>query len=464
MKKGYLLIFVLAVGVVLNFVVPPFQSPDEPHHFGAILIHSMGEKRGDHIEREIIRMMDQNNWWRFVGMGRPEILPERISDVKFLMGYYPGTDFRMRLANITFFHFFLGKIVRIFTGSNIAAAYYFCRLISFFFILGALVLAFLGIQKITDAEENLLLMSFLFILFLPQFLLNVVSVNSDSLAIFLGVLFFYAVTSLFAGEVKIHNFVFVLLAAGLGFLTDRSTFLLIPLCLVIPFFLIRRKNYQTSIVSLLVFFLGLMILVAAFVNLFPLQAENSIQIFQKNLGQISQSLPELVFFGEASRKFLTFILDGFLLKYGWSAFEVAGGFYYIWRILVLFSMIGIGVFVVKFVQSRIKKKTLRFGNPLYLKLIGFFLLAVFMEVSAAWTLYGTRNILAQGRYIFPFILPVAFLFVVGIKTFSDLFHPQAGKIAIASFILIEFLFLNYCLWSYILPVFHLSIRSPHPGV
>jgi hypothetical protein len=127
-------------------------------------------------------------------------------------------------------------------------------------------------------------------------------------------------------------------------------------------------------------------------------------------------------------------------------------------------MIGIGVFVVKFVQSRIKKKALRFGNPLYLKLIGFFLLAAILEVSAAWTYYGTHNILAQGRHFFPLILPIAFLFVVGIKTFSDLFHPQAGKIAIASFILIEFLFLNYCLWSYILPVFHLSISSPHAGV
>jgi hypothetical protein len=62
------------------------------------------------------------------------------------------------------------------------------------------------------------------------------------------------------------------------------------------------------------------------------------------------------------------------------------------------------------------------------------------------------------------ILPLAFLFILGLKSLFDLFHKKGGAIAVWSFVAFEFLFLSFVIWRYILPVYHLTVQSPHPGI
>jgi hypothetical protein len=72
--------------------------------------------------------------------------------------------------------------------------------------------------------------------------------------------------------------------------------------------------------------------------------------------------------------------------------------------------------------------------------------------------------LPQGRYLFPVVFPIAFIFIMGLKTLFDMFHKKGGQIAIAVFLAFEFIFFNYAVWNYIIPIFHLAVRSPHPGL
>jgi hypothetical protein len=64
------LFFLLAV-IFLNFVVPPFQNPDEPHHFVAVMIYAVGEAEKAEVGKELIRLMDKHNWWKLTGLGLP---------------------------------------------------------------------------------------------------------------------------------------------------------------------------------------------------------------------------------------------------------------------------------------------------------------------------------------------------------------------------------------------------------
>lgn len=457
-------LFVLGMGILLNFVVPPFQNPDEPNHFGAVMIYAWGEDQKPAVEAEIIRFMDKNNWWKHLGMGRPAELPSSLSDIPFLMENYPAIDFRVRLNNIVLYHFGVGKGIGLLGLKDVTLAYYLCRFISFLFTAGAIFLSVLALQKISQKYARQFIWGIFFIVFLPQFLLGMVTVNADAMAVFLGALFFYGLVSLVMGEMKKGYAAAIILSAVLGFFTDRSTFILIPLGILVLFFLIRKNNYQEYVVSVLTFLIVFFALASLLINLFPLQAESSLTLFGRNFGNVGEALPLLFSFGEFSREFIISAMDGFLFKFGWACFSAAKVFYFVWRTLVMCSMIGIGIILVKFIRNGLGKRKNRPATGINAKLCIFFTLSVLFQITAAWTYYGSHKIIGQGRYFFPLLLPVAYLFVTGTKSFFDTIKRGYGTVSLPVFILLEFFFLNAVIWQYMIPVFHMTIKSANLGI
>ena len=457
-------IFFVAVGILFNFIIPPFQNPDEAQHFGNIIINARGEEQREAVEQEVIRFMDEHNWWKLLGMGRPAELPDKIADIRFIMGYSSSSDFRDRINRIVLYHFILGNVVRVFFRDDIVSAYYLCRLVSFLFIFGAIILTAVSLRKIAEDKWRFNSWSLLFVIFLPQFLVNIVSVNADSMAIFLGTVFFYAVVSLIKGEVKLIYFVLIYAAAVAGFMTDRSTFLLLPLSIVVPFFLIQGKKYKNLIVYSITFLMAMLMLSTLFVIFFPMQADSSIGLFTKSFVEIGEAIPGLLAFDSQSMGFINFLCDSFLFKFGWAGFGTGTAVYFLWRFLIFATIIGVGAYFVRYILTKVKRYSREIKKAFYLKITGFFLLAVISQLLAVWTYYGSHGFKAQGRHFFPLILPIAFLFTLGLKTFGDLIRKGAGEKAVAVFVLVEFVFLNYCIWNYMVPVFHLMIKSPHAGV
>jgi hypothetical protein len=85
-------------------------------------------------------------------------------------------------------------------------------------------------------------------------------------------------------------------------------------------------------------------------------------------------------------------------------------------------------------------------------------------VTAAWTYYGRQGILAQGRQFFPLIIPIGFLFVVGVKRIFDVIRPGLGKVVVVGFLVVEFLVLTLVIWAQMVPFFHMIIKSPYYGI
>ena len=501
-------LFYAAVVLFLNFAVPPFQNPDEPQHFGGIMLEALGEDRQEAVEQEIIEMMDKHHWWRFVGMGRPAELPERLADISFLMGHYPLRDFKQRLAGIEFYHRLFGNIFRFLGIEDVTSAYYLCRLTSVFLALGVLVFLCLTLQLFRQELQVLFLPGLFFVLFLPQFLMSSVAVNSDALANFLGALFFWAAASLFAGKGKKHIlFSLLLLSAAVGFLVDRSTFTLVPLALIVPFFLVGKKKFQESIVNLLAFLVVFLFSAVLLVKFFPVLADNNLRMFGLVFQRFSRAAPVLFSLGEGSRQFLTFIVDSFLLKFGWALFGAGAGVYYVWRLAVTLSLAGIFLFLgrkgwnfvkgwpvwmerlqrsvgikpssmlvhrrIRYLRHRenpaasgggTEEKMQSMSSAFLIKLAVFSMVAVLFQIMAAWTYYGSHQMLAQGRHFFPLIIPVALLFVLGMRSFFESIRSRAAGIALMLFVTAEFLLLNYVIWARMLPFFHMIIKSPHPGI
>lgn len=462
--KILFLLFFTASGLLLNFIVPPFQNPDEPHHFGTIMVYALGEEKKDFVEKEILQLMDENGWWKFAGMGRPEPLPARLSEIPYLMGYYPISDFRERLASLTLYHFLLGRGIRLAGVENIAAAYYGCRLVSFIFISGSLILAFFAFRKLAARWGSFFMLAPFFILFLPQFAVLSISVSSDAPAIFLGSVFFYAAFSLIGDGFRAGPLVLLWGSAFLGLITDRSTFSLIflaALCLLFGL-KINRKNYQNYIVGAIGLFLVFILAANFLVMLFPLEIDNSVGLISQNLQRTVREIPRIFSAADFNRGFYLSLADSFLFKFGWMAFSADKIFYWVWRLLVVLSGLGIFVYAIRcFVRwipgiSREKRQSL--------SLVVFSAAAVFGQLAGLWGYYGANKILPQGRHFFPLIIPLAFLFFLGLENLLRLISRKAVAVGLGAAIILEFIFFSYIAWNYIIPVFHLTLKAPHPGI
>ena len=228
--------------------------------------------------------------------------------------------------------------------------------------------------------------------------------------------------------------------------------------------MMRRKNYQKHIVLVLVFIVVFLLLYFLLVNIFPQQIENSFLLAKRSITRGISDLPKLFSQGEFSRMFFTLTADSFFLRFGWMAFAADKFFYYIWRLFVLFSIAGTAVYGVKFISTRLKKNFQNFGNSVEFKLLLFSIVAIAGQILGLWIFYGVHGILVQGRHLFPLILPIAVVILVGVKSFFDLISKKAGRIALCAFVLFEFVFFSFVLWNYVVPVFHLALKSPHPGV
>lgn len=166
-------LFYVVACLFLNFVIPPFQNPDEPQHFTIAMVYAFGEEWRDEVEAGVIQLMDKYNWWRHVGMGRPARLPNRLTQIHIIKRHVSGEDFRALHNYILFYHFLLGKTMGVFIKKeqaieeglaenakrdwirrNLENFYYVCRLISTIFIAGALLLLFLSLKKIAKRVQG----------------------------------------------------------------------------------------------------------------------------------------------------------------------------------------------------------------------------------------------------------------------------------------------------------------------
>jgi len=177
--------------------------------------------------------MYENEWWRYVGMGRPKVPPDSFSEMEFLT----FSDFRLAVGYTVLYHFILSKILNVLFENDLIGSYYFCRLVSFILILASFLLCYSVFRKLFNVEEldsNYLFWGAFFILFISQFLILSISVNSDAFSIFMSTVFFYASFCLIMGKFKVSYLILCIFSSVVGLFIDKSGFL--------AFFYCRKKK------------------------------------------------------------------------------------------------------------------------------------------------------------------------------------------------------------------------------
>lgn len=476
MKKAIWAVAILGAAVILQIIVPPFQSPDEPHHFAAVLIAAQGGVARAWAENETIELMNRYDWWRPAGVGRPGILPERISDVTFLMDGAKSDDFLIRLNNYVLFHNVLGRILRPFGAGRTERLYWLCRLTSLEFYLIAVYFIYLTLRLLATLWKALLIQGLLLVIFLPQFVLVSTSVSPDAFILCLGSIFFWGAVRLIMGKGPTALVPLLVIIAGAGFLSDRSGFFLAALLLALPFFIARRNNWQNVVVSTLFSaVLGILLLYAAAIY-FPLSVERSVLTLKGVVDNAGRALPKLLTPDRFQIQYWLFLIDTFFLRFGWLAFGAPAWIAWLWRIGVLAIGFGFGAYVIDGIRryrwggsgelvkiSADKPSDATIGTKVRILLFAF--LGIVLQAIGMWVYYGSHGIFTQGRYLFPLMVPLTLMGVIGFYKLGSLIQSrQGGAIVLASSLALEIFFFSYVVLAWILPTFNLTVQGRYPGI
>ena len=158
-------------------------------------------------------------------------------------------------------------------------------------------------------------------------------------------------------------------------------------------------------------------------------------------------------FADSSETMLNFhffdsVLDSFYFHTGWMGFKLSGPFplYLVLKIFLLLAVVG-GITAVY--TKKLKKWHI------------YALLVLVLQLLATWLYYG-RASMAQGRYLYPVIIPIIILITCGLNRLDRFFDFKRNYFVI-SYIIFQILFLLFALIR-IISVFHLEIASPHVGL
>lgn len=414
-----LLVINLLRGVIYATVVPLWQAPDEPEHFTSIQIVVANFKPDS-----LAKLMEYSG--RGFSLYDYLILPFYLllSDKDPLMIAYLIRLISVALGTITVFLTY--KIAKEIFPENL------------FIVLGAPI----------------------FVSFLPMFTHISSTIQPDNLANVTFAFFIYCSVRLIRKGINVWRLLGIAAAIIIALYTRQITFISLPLALLLPLFLIfrrqssDRKNYLMRLGFLAAYLVPLFFSVKIIEIASSKFSEVSIDLniltrmFRPSfLIQTTFAIfrPEHIFF------------RSFLAVFSWLNVSLTTFYYNAFFILSVISIAGLAVFIIKKVFN-LKNELKEEKQRTQLLSLLFLLLTAF---TASFSIYSFILLItpirgAQGRWVFPAIAAIAVLFVTG---FGIHFRPEKLKALLLAFLVNLFLFDLACLLGHIIPRFYQTISN-----
>ena len=443
-----LLTLCVGSGLVNVFLMPPFMNPDEIQHFmfSANYAYAGEEEQLKYLEGRVLQLLKDYQWFHFIGMGPGWEKLENIKDIFFLNSFTSGKY----TISKTYFHFIYGKVLGLTGIKDPLTAFYFLRLLSFLIYLVICLLCFFFYKKYFPDHWYYLLAGQLLVYQLGN-ILN--SVNYDVLQTLLGILFFiFAYRFMVEDEKRNLIFIVLILISALASLikTGGVLFFLYFFILLLFKYGINRKTLRRLSLGIFSF----VIIFSWFNYWFPGR-------FFKLYGVIFvklRSFTGVTAMSTGVGGFFDSIIDSFYFYTGWMDFKLPGVWYWIAKLFLLIAIIGIITVV-----SRKKNSVVSAGSafPLGKRWLGYGLLIILLQSLAIRFYYGS-GLMAQGRYLYPLIIPIIVLIYSGLNSMEALLKFKRNYLVI-SYTLFLVIFFVMAL-SRVISVFYLEIASPHAGL
>lgn len=440
------------LGIIYIRIIPPWQSPDEPTHFEyAKLLARGGALRAPRadpdLQKEIIVSLDRHDYWRYVGVERPSPLPETFRRTPFLSAAPTQLG-----KNPPLYYFLASRVLRIAPARSLEAELHRLRLFSLFFAVLTVVLAAGCAGEVFGRSSPLVPAAAGMAALLPQFLVVGTAVSSDSCFNFCGAAVIYLLLRFQKSGFSLLRTVAVLLCLGLGLLVNYKGLILVAALPGVA--MIHLIFHRGSLPSrprlaggvgliLLAFLAGYFALVWFYPGI--------ARVFIVRVHVLCSGLFSFLrgrtrfppgFWGWFNAE----LFKSFWLKYGWLQFELPPAAYLVLRSACALSLLGLGVFLVRWASTR---RTPRGEDGEAVVTLIFLAGSALAAYYLYWGLKGAETT-AQGRHLFPVLPAWAVLFTLG---WSYLLPARRGRTVSCGLLAGFFLLAAGSLLLYVVPTF-----------
>ncbi|MCP4400627.1 MAG: glycosyltransferase family 39 protein [bacterium] len=434
-------------GVIYGLLIPINQTPDELFHINKIKAKHLaltGQSENSRKQASVTAEIRLAEYYSIYPESRRTFSPENVQG-KTLPDPPPSDEL---------YYFVSALLLKMFSLEHVRDEIYLLRECSI--VLGALVvwLSFLVARELFPGNRFVVVGVPALITFIPQFSAANASINSDKLAEVFVALSFLVMLKMLKHRITLLYFIIWIVAIELALLSKRSANFVIPLVLVF-FFVYWWKHslgirmHAILIAGFAVFGLGVYSIVIRSPELDVFLSSRFIWAPFWNMKNILFR-PEL-YTVEAVKQYAKF----FIVLY-WSFWGIFGYMsihvHHVWYMLIAFvqflSMCGLLWCISGTKKQHISLERWQ-KKALYLLTVSIFFSVFIVFFRSNIAMFDP--ILAQGRYLFPVMIPICVLTVFGLSAlFSPKYYRIAGGVGLFGLVLFD----SVCLAEYLLLNFH----------
>jgi len=442
-----LLILGLCQSLLMIAIIPPWQGPDETRHFEYVrLLYDKGrlltaKDTSLTLQQEILDSMQRYDYWRF-GYTQfpysPQNPPTSFKDV-----YWPVDPYWLFQPPL-YYVMAAAALVPV-AHTPVDTQLYALRLISLLPGLLTIWVAFLVARELFPDDPQLIVGIPAFVALLPMQAFINSTVSNDQLAELFASLFFLGIVLFYKHGWSVDRGALIVGALVLALLTKRTALVTVAVLMLVglDFGVRSLRQHRRGGMWLLAAGGAVIAGTAALFYSFPGLADRVLRyyLFLPTLSQLSalrtiQTTNLWGLFGFFSRG----LFESFWGRFGWLNVRLAPIWYLMMGGMTAIAFLGIGEWFMRPARSRPERQDWQ------RRVIAIFAISVLLAVTLAigrefrtWSHFViTRNdstmfSIPQGRYIFPVMIPIATLFVLGIREiFPRRWRSVGWSVAIVS--------------------------------
>jgi hypothetical protein len=433
-----LLSLALVRGLIYGAGIPPWQAPDEPQHYEhARLIKEHGRLVSSAdisatVRNEIISSMQSHRFWLFA----PVFVKVQTADdvVPALQAYWDASHGQLHQPFL--YYWLQGQLLKALRVEDATLQLYLMRFVSSLMGSAVILLTYFAVKNLFPHDVFLQVTVPSFVLFLPMHTHLNSAVNNDNLAELSATVVLFVITLILRDGLTLARLIPLVGAIIVGMYAKTSFLFVIPVAvlgILIGFWLHASQRARRFAVGLALVVVVVVISAISFMRVKQLSLVKRVPALRLAMG-FPLSLPEMLrILQERWILYTKSIFVGFWGCFGWYSLRLPAWLYWILGCVSIAAGVGLIAFAIRAVRGSVRVEASQVSALLLygLAFVLAFSLTVlrFLSANVAWGGFNVTD-LPQGRFLFPAILAMGTLFMLGIRELIPCRYRHTGTIAV----------------------------------